>query len=209
MLDARHETFETLGTNRSDTRQYREEFGEVLRREKLHDENGGPDKMTRSQLLKIMEREAEVVAWWENLPPRDKARWNHPDSIWRHFEGAHKTPQTIKPQKSSPVTGLTADEEAEEVRSAQVLALQKRDEKIASLRDTERELRAEIQRLNAEIVELRKVIGAFLKGWGYEVSDLPTAEDIRRVMNPTEAVSKAFADMTTTLNESFGRFLKK
>ena len=48
MVDAREEVFEILGTNRDDTLAYRREFGTVLKREKLHDEDPiVPDKNTR------------------------------------------------------------------------------------------------------------------------------------------------------------------
>jgi hypothetical protein len=39
----------------------------------------------------------------------------------------------------------------------------------------------EIHRLNAELVELRKAIGRFLKQHGFTVSDLPTTAEIDEV----------------------------
>lgn len=178
MIDAREEVFETLLTNRSDTKAYRVEFGAVLRREKLHEDNGGPDKTTRSFLMKIMARWAEVSAWHSSLPQQERREWNHPSSVWRHFEKAHTPPKPLKDPKASPLTGLTPEEEAKHVESAQIEALQKRDAKISELRDTNREHHVTIAGLHAEIARLRAVIGELLRRLGVTVSELPTDAEI-------------------------------
>ncbi len=116
--------FEVLQTNRTDTKPYREEFGNILRREKVHDEDhNGPDKNTRSLLLKMMEHKAEVIAWHSALQMAERRAWNHPSSVWRHFEKAHTAPKPAKPPKASPTTGLSPAEEAEHVENAQIAAL--------------------------------------------------------------------------------------
>jgi hypothetical protein len=123
----------------------------------LHDENpGGPDKGTRSILLRMMPREPEIRKWHSELPKDKRLAWNHPTSVWTHFyKPERKLP---KPEKPRPTTGLTKAEEDQMVEDAQIAALQKRDKKIEQLRDIERELRTEIQRLNAEIYRLNAEI---------------------------------------------------
>ena len=51
--------------NRDDTKEYRVEFGNILRAEKLHPDNGGIDRATRAKLLEIMENKKDVITWWE------------------------------------------------------------------------------------------------------------------------------------------------
>jgi hypothetical protein len=191
MVEAHAEATETLGTNRTDNLAFRREFGEILRREKLHDENGGPDKTTRSFLLKIMDRQAEVIAWHASLPKGERMAWNHPSSIWRHFD--KELPKQAKP-KASKTTGLTSAEEAQCVENAQIEALQKRDEKIAGLRETIREHQLTINRLNAEAVRLRSVIADMLRRLGADaVSDIPTDEEIVAAASVIEKIWAARA----------------
>ena len=164
--------------NRDDTLAFRREFGEILKREKLHDEQAGPDKTTRGFLLKIIGRDAEVRAWYGALPKGERLAWNHPSSIWRHFDKSTSKP---KAPKASKTTGLTAEEEAQCVENAQIVALQKRDDKIASLRETNGEQRTEIDRLNAEVVHLRQVISALLRRLGIDASDIATDDEIASI----------------------------
>jgi hypothetical protein len=192
MMDAREETFDKLGTNRDDTLAFRREFGAILHREKLHDEDpGGPDKGTRSLLVKIMQREAEVLKWHAELPKGERLAWNHPSSIWRHFDKEEKT--ALAKEKSNPITGPTKQEEAVVVEDTQVRVLQARDAKIESLRDDNRNLHATIDRLNAEVIKLRQVIGALLKRLGFEVSDIARDEEIVKATgdegNPDKAAN--------------------
>jgi len=82
----------------TDTLAYRREFGTVLKREKLHDEDpNGPDKNTRGFPIKIMEREAEVMRWHAKLPKKERLAWNHPTSIWRHFDKEQKKTPANRP----------------------------------------------------------------------------------------------------------------
>jgi hypothetical protein len=37
-----------------------------------------------------MEREAEVMRWHAKLPKKERLAWNHPTSIWRHFDKEQK-----------------------------------------------------------------------------------------------------------------------
>jgi hypothetical protein len=83
-----------------------------------------------------------------------------------------------KPAKASKTTGLTPEEEAEQVENAQIRALQKRDEQIVRLRESNRELHATIDKLNADVVRLRQVIRVLLVRLGFDASELPTDPEI-------------------------------
>ena len=55
---------------------------------------------TRTRVVsrsRIMEREAEVMRWHAKLPKKERLAWNHPTSIWRHFDKEQKK----KPRQSA------------------------------------------------------------------------------------------------------------
>src|SRR5262245_20918293 len=96
--------------------QYRQEFAAILRREKMHDDQGGPDKKTRQALLDIMEcKQGNVWKWHEELPQNERDRLTHPCSIWRRFKAAHAAP---KPKKAEGA--LTEDEEQQAIEDKTV-----------------------------------------------------------------------------------------
>jgi len=74
-----------------------------------------------------MEREAEVMRWHAELPKKERLAWNHPTSIWRHFDKWQK--KTAAKESTSLTTGLAAAEEAEVVEDAQVRAAPRRQDR--------------------------------------------------------------------------------
>jgi len=145
-----------------------------------------------------MEREAEVMRWHAELPKKERLAWNHPTSIWRHFDKWQK--KTAAKESTSPTTGLTAAEEAEVVEDAQA-----RDAKIDSLRETVRELHVTIDKLNADAVRLRMMISFLLKRLGFEVSELPSDDEIAKVAKAAESAEVAVSELTDAqVAEVFG-----
>jgi hypothetical protein len=66
---------------------YRQRFGELvkLKKYRIYDEIGGKRaKQVRSIAYKLMDSIEQIDTWYAGLPPEDKLRWKHPESIIKH-----------------------------------------------------------------------------------------------------------------------------
>ena len=177
MIEARTEAFETVGTNKAIGAAYNQAFGDILRREKLHE--NVVDKGTRSLLLNIMDNELEIVAWRATLSKEQQRKWNHPSSIYRNWKLLTAPPQAPKPERE-PL--FVEDDPEGQNFSDKDEALQARDNQVKARDRKIEQLRESIQQLRSEIAWLRGMLGDVLEAQGHRVSKPPTNDEIKKAL---------------------------
>ena len=98
---ARREAMHSAGTNSPQGPAYREAFARIDRREKLIDRDDEgyefPSKEDRTYCIKVIEnydtpshdpRRAPIKAWRDGLYPHERAKLNHPKSVWTAYWAA-------------------------------------------------------------------------------------------------------------------------
>jgi hypothetical protein len=67
----------------------------------------GLDKGVRSRLLDVMKHLAEIDAWLAKLPPTERLKINHPNTVWRRWQAATAVPDPNAPPRVSPYQKLS------------------------------------------------------------------------------------------------------
>jgi hypothetical protein len=100
----RIEAMHTAHTNKPEGRRFNQEFGDWLRTNKFDSVH----KTTRSQLLKCLDRRAEIENWRATLTTSERLNLNHPVAVLRRWQKTivAKKPEDAAPKKPSNVERL-------------------------------------------------------------------------------------------------------
>jgi hypothetical protein len=100
----RHRAMLEASTNRPSGARYESIFGDWLR------ETGfaALDKGVRKRLLGCLEHCDAIEAWRQTLPENKRQLWNHPNTVWRHWQTSTVVGKATaeKPAQLSPVAKL-------------------------------------------------------------------------------------------------------
>jgi hypothetical protein len=106
---------------------------------------GAVDRATRNHLLWCSDHMAEIEAWRDTLAQNQRAMWNHPTTIKRRYESAHR--EKVAREKGEPVLSPMAQLKAALNESQESEALWKRRaEESGSLFDLRRDTPEQIAR---------------------------------------------------------------
>jgi hypothetical protein len=68
---------------------------------------GDMDHGDRARLFRCIDRLADVERWRARISAAKRRAFNHPSTVWRHFERAAKAPLPDRPKPASPIAQLT------------------------------------------------------------------------------------------------------
>src|ERR1700756_475551 len=85
LSDGRTAMLRKLGMNEPTGKKWSDNFGQWLKETGL---SNVADKASRSRLIDCMLHRVEIEAWRATLRPEERARYNHPTTVWRQWKKA-------------------------------------------------------------------------------------------------------------------------
>jgi hypothetical protein len=64
------------------------------------------DAGTRSRLLNCVENRVAITAWRQTLSRHERSKFNHPNTVWRHWHAARRQAQSIEQKGNKPLVGF-------------------------------------------------------------------------------------------------------